>query len=238
MSASPPQPLLAERLAGSELFAGLTAPQLVDVAACARVRQLEKGDTIFAQGTVAERAHVVLEGRVRILQTDQEGAQVVMRFVGPGETFGTVGIFTDHLYPAHAVTVIDCLEASWTETAMRELLARYPVIALNLVKIIGARLHEAQHRVRELATQRVERRIAHALLRLAAQAGQETGGGGTAIDFPLSRKDLAEICGATLHTVSRTLTAWEKSGAITTHQQRVTIRDLQEIRRRADQTSP
>jgi CRP-like cAMP-binding protein len=105
---------------------------------------------------------------------------------------------------------------------------------MNLVKIIGARLQEAQDRLRELATQRAEQRIARALLRLAEQAGHSTESG-TAIDFPLSRKDLAEMCGATLHTVSRTLTAWEKSGTVTTHHQRIIIRELAEIRRRASQ---
>jgi len=71
------------------------------------------------------------------------------------------------------------------------------------------------------------------LLRLAAEAGQVTDKG-TAIDFPLSRKDAADMCGATLHTVSRTLTAWENAGWIETSQQRVTIRDRREIQRRAD----
>lgn len=71
------------------------------------------------------------------------------------------------------------------------------------------------------------------LLRLAADAGQATDKG-TAIDFPLSRKDAADMCGANLHTVSRTLTAWENAGLIETNQQRVTIRDRPEIQRLAD----
>jgi CRP-like cAMP-binding protein len=116
---------------------------------------------------------------------------------------------------------------------LRELIACYPIVALNLVCVIGARLQEAQQRLRELATQRVERRIANALLRLAAKAGQQNHDG-TAIDFPLSRKDLAEICGATLHTVSRTLTAWEKEGLLTTANQRLTLHKLPEVRRMAD----
>lgn len=230
-------PTLPDRLASSELFAGLPPIALADAVATARVRHLDKDVTIFVQGTPTERAHILLEGRIRIVQTDSDGAQLIVRFIGPGETFGTVGLFTDHLYPAHAVTVTECTEISWTEANLIELIAHYPGIALNLIKIIGARLQEAQNRLRELATQRVERRIAHALTRLATQAGQSDEHG-TAIDFPLSRKDLAEMCGATLHTVSRTLTAWEKAGIVTTHQQRITIRDIDEIRRRADQLSP
>src|SRR5690606_27720704 len=90
--------------------------------------------------------------------------------------------------------------------------------------------------LRELATLRVERRIAHALRRLAEQSesgqtnnGREEKSGGTTIDFPLPRQDVADMCGATLHTVSRVLTTWEKAGWITTNRQRVTILDFAAI---------
>jgi CRP-like cAMP-binding protein len=228
--------LLPDVLRTSELFAGLPPPGLAEAVACGRVQTFQKGTPIFAQGAPAERAHIVLGGRIRIQQTDEAGAQVVVRFIGPGETFGTVGLFTDRLYPAHAVAVTDSTEISWSEAALLDLMARHPPIALNLIKVIGARLQESQDRLRELATQRVERRIANALLRLAAQAGK-TGSNGTEIDFPLSRKDVAEMCGASLHTVSRTLKSWELRGVLQTNQQRLTIRDMGEIQRRADETA-
>ena len=147
--------------------------------------------------------------------------------------FGTVALFTNGEYPAAAVTVIDSVEISWPEAALLELIALYPQIALNMVRVIGVRLREVQERLRELASQRVERRIAHALLRLAAQAGRPAGGR-TTIDFPLTRKDLADMCGATLHTVSRIMTAWERSGLIASRRQRVSIHDPAAIQRIAE----
>ena len=126
----------------------------------------------------------------------------------------------------------DSIETSWTEAALFELIHAYPQIAINIVKIVGARLREVQERLRELATQRVERRLAHVLLRLAIQAGEDTSGG-TTIDFPVTRKDVAAMCGATLYTASRILTGWEKAELITTSRRRVTIRNLAAIRRLA-----
>ena len=222
-------PALSKKLAETELFTDVPSQGLAEALASARIRHLDKSATIFVQGALAERCHFLLEGRVRILQTDQHGTQVVMRFIGPGEMFGTIGMFTDHRYPAHAVAVSDSMEISWTEAALLELIARYPRIALNLVRIIGGRLRETQDRLREVATQPVEQRIANALLRLAVQTDDKS----MAINFPLSRKDIAEICGTTLHTVSRILTAWEKSSAIATTKQRITIHDLAALRRRA-----
>src|SRR3546814_1222752 len=90
---------------------------------------------------------------------------------------------------------------------------RHSRIAINMVAIVGKRLGEAQERLRELATQSADRRIARTLLRLLDQAGCRTGDG-LRIDFPLRRKDIADIAGTTLHTASRILAAWQRDGLL------------------------
>ncbi len=220
-------------LAEMELFRGLSATALDTVSARARVRRLSRAQCIFNQGDEGVRVHAVIEGGVRIAQSGSDGAQVVIRFIGPGEMFGTVAIFTDGRYPADATTLSETLEASWSEAELLELMTYYPQIAINVIRTIGKRLQEAQDRVRELATQRAERRVAHAVLRLAQQAGHGTTRG-TAIAFPLRRKDVADISGTTLHTASRILTAWEKAGLLVTRKQHLTIRQPMAILRIAE----
>lgn len=228
-----PHALAAQALAAIELFYGLPSPTLETVAASARVRRLPKDLRIFSQGDGEVRAHAVIEGGVRITQSGSDGAQIVIRFIGPGEMFGTVSLFTDGRYPADAVTLLETLEASWSEAQLLELIHRHPQIGINAIRIIGRRLQEVQDRVRELATQRAERRVAHAVLRIAHQAGHSTIEG-TAIEFPLRRKDLADIAGTTLYTASRILTAWEKAGFLATRNRRLTIRHPSEIVRIAE----
>lgn len=222
-----------QTLAAMKLFQGLPVSALETVTASARVRRLPKDLRIFSQGEEHVRAHAVIEGGVRITQSGSDGAQVVMRFIGPGEMFGTVSLFTDGRYPADAITFSETLEASWSEVQLLELIHRHPQIGINAIRIIGQRLQEVQDRVRELATQRAERRVAHAVLRLVHQAGHSTIDG-TAIEFPLRRKDLADIAGTTLHTASRILTSWEKAGLLVTHNRRLTIRHPSEIVRIAE----
>ena len=199
-----------QSLAAMELFRGLPPSALESAAACARVRRLPKDMCIFNQGDDSVRAHAIIEGGVRIAQSGSDGAQVVIRFIGPAEMFGTVALFTDKRYPADAITLAETLEASWSED-----------------ELLGL------DRVRELATQRAERRVTHAVLRLARQAGHSTVDG-TAIEFPLRRKDLADIAGTTLHTASRILTGWEKAGLLTSHNQHQTNRNTSEILRIAE----
>lgn len=234
MPEATPAPV-AQDLGKTEMFDGVSAAGLRDAFRRGRVRRLTRNVTVFAQGSPAERAHLLLAGRMRIAQRDTDGGQLLVRLIGPGKIFGTVGLFTDHTYPADAVTDAGCVEISWSEKDLLKLVETYPRLALNFLNILGSRLREVQERLRELATQRVGRRIAHVLLRLAEEGGQRTAKGAS-IDFPLSRKDVAEMCGATLHTVSRTLTAWEKAGVLLTNQQRVTILDIAQLRRLAEES--
>lgn len=240
MPTSAAHPISLAQLEGLELFASLSPEALADVAERGRVQPLAAGTTLFVQGAPADCCHAVLSGRVRIAQSGEEGGQLIVRFVGPGEMFGTVALFTDRHYPATAVAVIDTVEISWTEPDLRSLIHRYPQIALNLVRRIGERLREVQERLREVATQRVEQRIAHAILRLARDASSSVAehAGHADIAFPLTRQDVADLCGATLYTASRVLTAWEKAGYIATRRKRLNILNLDAIRRIAGQGVP
>lgn len=225
--------LLPTPLPSLELFAGLSPAELDLALSSARVRQAPKETRIFNQGDTAGWAYIVIQGGIRITQSGNDGDQVIIRFIGPGETFGTVALFTSHIYPADADTLDDAIIASWSEDDLRSLMLRYSQVALNVIRVIGKRLEEVQDRVRELSTQRVEQRVARAVLRLAHQAGQDTVDG-TTIEFPLRRKDVADISGTTLHTASRILTAWEKAGLLISENQRLTIRKPTEINKIAD----
>jgi CRP-like cAMP-binding protein len=98
----------------------------------------------------------------------------------------------------------------------------FPGLALNGLRLVAGRFQELQSRYQELATERVERRVARTLLRLARQTGRRTEEG-VLIDLPLSRQDLGEMTGTTLYTVSRILSNWEQQALIQTGRERVII---------------
>src|SRR5262249_24434612 len=107
------------------------------------------------------------------------------------------------------------------------------MFAGNAMRMIGGRLQEAHQRLREISTEDAERRVAHAVLKLADEAGQKSPAG-TLIDFPLSRQDIAEMTATTLHTVSRIMSAWEAAGIVEGGRQRIAIRDRARLQTIAD----
>jgi CRP-like cAMP-binding protein len=100
-----------------------------------------------------------------------------------------------------------------------------PYLSFGLMQLMTGYLQEMQERYRELATERVERRIALTVLRLAAQIGKRSSGDETMVELPLSRQDVAEASGTTIFTVSRVLADWERRGLVEAGRERVVIRN-------------
>lgn len=206
------------------LFAGLAPEALDGILQEARAIRHPKNSAVFEQGAEAHAFFVLLDGHVRATKTTPNGQQVVVRYVTPGETFGVAVAIGLELYPATATAVDDSVVLAWPSSAWPRLVAEHPALAGNTLQMVGARLQDSHTRVIEMSTEQVERRVAHALLRLVQQAGRKVEAG-IAIDFPISRQDIAEMTGTTLHTVSRILSAWEDRGLVESGRQRIVVRD-------------
>jgi CRP-like cAMP-binding protein len=218
------------------LFAGLDAASLDEVLSAARSARYAKNSAVFEQGEDAHSFFVLLHGHVRASKMTPAGQQIVIRYVAPGEMFGVATTIGLTKYPATATAVDDSVVLAWPSAAWARLATRFPALATNTLQTVGGRLQETNTRVVEMSTQQVERRVAHALLRLAQQAGRKVEQG-VEIDFPISRQDIAEMTGTTLHTVSRTLSAWEQQGLIESGRQRVVLRDPHRLFRLAEEAA-
>ena len=141
------------------------------------------------------------------------------------------------VYPLAAQAVEDCRALAWDSTTLERLMERFPRLAINGLRLVSQRWHELEERYRELATERVERRVAQTLLRLVRQVGQKVEGG-VLIDLPLTRQDLAEMTGTTLYTVSRILSRWEQEQLVETGRERVLIRFPHGLARIAEDLPP
>lgn len=209
-------------LAGTEIFRSLPM-EAVDEARRAAVRKrIAKRKVLYHQGDEVESFYVVIVGRLRAIQTAPDGTQIALRYLGPGELAGYAALAGITTYPGTVTAVEDTHLFAWSTHAIRQLMAKYAQIAMNAVTVIATRYQETQTRLRELSTETVERRIAYTLTRLAKQAGRRTAQG-IEICFPLSRQDFAELAGTTLHTVSRTLSAWEKDGILSSEHRYIVI---------------
>lgn len=196
-------------------------------------RSSEEGEFFFFQGDPADYLYVLTDGQVKLLQTNPSGQQVNLRTIYPWQMFGALGAVrgAEAAYPATAQALEDSTALAVKSRFFTEMMESRPYLSFDLMKLMTSYIQEMQARYRELATERVEQRIARALLRLTAQSGQKADEG---IELAFSRQDLAEMSGTTLYTVSRVLADWERQGLVEAGREQVRITSPHELVRIAE----
>jgi len=206
----------------SDVFAGIEKERLPGIIDLGRKRVLESGATLFREGDPALQSYLVLRGRLKLSKLHEDGKEVIVRYIEPGQITAAASVFNEKDYPATAQAVGPSEAVGWSRETMIELMTAHPRLAINMLRAAVERLDELQSRYLEMSAERVEQRIAKALLRIMTQSGRKTDEG-ILIDFRHSRQDLADYTGTTLFTVSRTLSNWEKRGWIASGRERIVV---------------
>jgi len=215
-------PLDRSLIADLPVFSGIAPEDLDYILLNARSQRIAKDTAVFEQDAEALSFFLLLDGHLRVVKSTPDGQQVIVRYISAGELAGIAQAFGRDTYPASAIAAIDCVVLAWPTRLWAEFTARIPGFSANAYKLAGERLQHTHTLVVEMSTQQVEQRVAHTLLRLIRQTGVKTEDG-LLIDFPISRQDIAEMTGTTLHTVSRLLTAWEEQGLVKSGRKKVTV---------------
>jgi len=213
---------ISEIVESSPILANLTPVETQMFIDQGRQRSVKKGAYLFQQGELASSFYVITQGRISLVQLTSDGHQIILNYFEPGDGMGVIVALSEMPYPASAEVLEDSVVLSWDRETTRRLMLQIPQLALNGMEMIAGRFARLQGRYLEMATQRVEQRIALTLLRLVRQFGKRVDDG-VLIDIPLTRQDLAEMTGTNLYNVSRILSKWEQAGTVRTGRKQVIL---------------
>lgn len=203
-------------LANSPLFTPLSAEERQQLQKHL-VRQChDKDDYLFFEGDPAQWLVFITEGRVKMIKHSHSGRETILATFGPGQIVGEVGVLVGDVYPATAQALEPTVSLNLRRTKYVELVRTHPDLAWALIVELGHRLERSHETSRSLAVEKVERRIARVLLRMASVSGERLDGGAVRITVPLSRQDIADMAGTVLETAIRTLSKLHKQGLIDT----------------------
>jgi len=207
----------------SRIFDGLSDTERQVWLEAAASKTLKRSQPLVRQGEPASCFYLVEVGALKLVQVTADGHEVIVRFVGPAEPFGGVVALGDAAYPVTALAVETTRVRLWPRETLAPLLAQFPQVRLNIMREMTSHMTEALTRVGEMATERVEQRLAHTLQRLMRQGGRPTSGG-TLIPHALTRRELADLTGTTLYTISRILSRWQADGVLAVDGRRLVVR--------------
>ncbi|MET0593430.1 MAG: Crp/Fnr family transcriptional regulator [Polyangiaceae bacterium] len=218
-------------------FRHLKAEELDRLTPHIEVRTLKRGEKFWYEGQLGDSFAFLLRGRVKFAKTTLGGREAITHLSGPGEMLcaSTVCEFKPHCCSTTALE-----EETDVVTVPRhlvmELFERSPSVARALLGEITKRSITACERIEELSSGQVEQRLATVLLKLGQRAGVRRPDG-LWIPIPLSRQDMAEMCGTTVETCIRTISRLRENGVLETRSSGYLITDrtaLEMLARAAD----
>jgi CRP-like cAMP-binding protein len=198
----------------ADIFAGLDPGDLDSLAYIAFERRFRAGDFIFREEDRPHSFYVIADGRIKVSKSSPSGREFIVTFFSPGEVFGEVAVFADKPYPASAQVVADTEVIGIRREDLLRLLSTNPEVALKIINVLGQRLRDAMGRLRDLAGERVEQRIAGILLMLHEKLGPE---------LPFTRQEIADMSGTTVETAIRTMGRLTEEGVIKSTRGRITV---------------
>jgi CRP/FNR family cyclic AMP-dependent transcriptional regulator len=206
------------------LFAGLRPQELDQIMSVATEQRYARGQTIFQRGDPGTSLITVLEGRVRISACSEEGKEVTLGIMGPGDVFGEIAAIDGRERTADATAIGPCCLLVLDRREVLPVLERHARIAVRLLQILCARMRNATNACQNFALLDVPVRLAR-LLRELAETHGETVGGGRRLTLKLSQRELGNLIGATRESVNKHLRAWEAEGLISIDHGRITLHD-------------
>jgi CRP-like cAMP-binding protein len=211
------------------LFASLTNEQIAGVAEQFRADSFAPDAMIFLDGDPADRLWVLATGQVKVVKHTSDGQENLLEVITPGEMFGGAGLLLA-VHPATAMAMTATSTLSIERGPYLQLIRQFPDIALRIIALLGDRLQAAM-KMRALATERVEVRLAVILLKLGDKVGERTSEG-LRINLPFSRQDLADMTGTTIETAIRVMSKFRKEDVVQTEPGGfVVILDYERLRR-------
>lgn len=205
----------------SPIFCGLGAAGLEELASIAFERSFEPGEFIVLEGDKSEWFYLVKTGRVKVVKQTPSGKEFILSVFFPGDLFGTVAAFQGVPYPASAQAIDRTTVIGMETSRLRELLARNPDMVLKMLNDLGERLEKAHSRLRDLAVERVDQRVARTLLMLAGKIGPS---------LPFTKQEIADMTGTTTETAIRVMSRLSTGGVIRSSRGKIVIVDEQRLR--------
>ena len=200
------------------LFAGLSEDDLKLVSDMAIEKSYPKNAVVITEGEQGDSLFAVMSGRVKVFIGDEDGREIILKMLGPGDVFGEMSVIDRQPRSASVSTLESCVFRVLSHSSFEVCLERAPRIAIGVMNALAKRLRDADRKITTLALMDVYGRVAHTLLELAVQSD-----GKLQVGQKLSQQDIANMVGASREMVNRILKDLSERGYITVESKSITI---------------
>lgn len=212
-------------LARTRIFAGLGPTVLARLAGELRRRRFGRGEVVFHVGDPGDALFVIASGAVKVSLPAEDGGEVILATLRPGEIFGELAILDGAPRSASAVAMVPTELFVLSRLRFEQLVEEEPMIRRALFQTLATEIRRLTEQVAELHFLDIPGRLAARLLRLAEEAGLRQTDGSIRLDGPITQGELAAMIGSTRQTVNRFLGVFAGAGILRLEREAIVILD-------------
>ena len=216
----------AEYLRSVELFQNLPEDELAQLAGKSDLRQLRRGDVLFAEGDEPTELFVVVDGRIAMVNRSIDGRESVVALMENGDLFGEMPLFDRQNRSTDARALDSSRVLAIPYAPLRELYETHPEQLWQVVRLLAGRLRVMDGVLADSVFLDVTGRTAKRLLELAGDADE--------FSLPVTQEELAGMVGASRERVNKAIASFVRLGWLEQRERRYRIlkRDQLELRAR------
>jgi CRP/FNR family transcriptional regulator, cyclic AMP receptor protein len=218
-SPKPAQPFIDDAariraaLARAPLFTSLPISAIEDLAQRVALRKVAAGATIVSQDEPGEAMFIIMSGRVKVVIFGENGREVTLSLLRPGDAFGEISLFDGKSRSANCLAMEPSVLLVLGREDLLKHVSGHPRTALNLLGEMASRLRRADESIAQLALCDVNERLIHRIVMLATEEGTEAPEGVLVRRRP-TQQELANMIGSCRETISRAFNQLARDGLI------------------------
>lgn len=198
----------------ADLFSWMSPEEIEELARTTEMVPCHKKQIFYFSDEPSQRVYLVKKGKIKLFRTTEDGREIILDILGPGEIFGELALAGEEYRSHSAEALEDGLVCIIARPIFEELARRHPDFAFRIIKLIGFRFRSLESRIEHLAFQPVQERLRFILHDLARKHGIPEKNG--AIRLPVTQADLAFLIGATREAVADQLKDLRRRGLVET----------------------
>lgn len=213
------------------IFEGMDDASMEKVNQMSSMSSVRSHQPLYFPDEPTQAIFFLKEGHVKISQLAEDGKEIILDVLGPGEIFGELSFSgSGDASGELAQALDDAVICTMKKDDFESLLKMKPELNFEVTKRIGLRLRRFQERISEMVFKDVRKRIAAFLVRYAEEFGKMKGGVVT-IKMHLSHQEIALLVGAARQTVTTTLNEFRSKGLIDFSRQGFVIKQLSALQK-------
>ena len=200
-----------ESVRGYPMFSGIPLADCAHIVRLAHERHYARATTIFFEGDAVQQVFLLTSGCVKFYKSNPDGCEVILRLIGPGDSFNAGPCMKCPAHCSTARTVERSSALVWETKTFETIVKQFPALYINIWSDLQQHLDELEERFREISSENVALRLSSQLVRLLTQVGKQSNGH---VEIALSQRELAQLTGSSPFTVNRLLCRWESLGIV------------------------